>query len=84
MKDRFIAYGWQYIRVEDGNNLEEIAKALEEARKDMDRPTLIEVKTVIGYGAPNKAGKSDVNFINGPLKRTSTFQKMCINISKSW
>lgn len=61
VKDRFIAYGWQYIRVEDGNNLEEIAKALEEARKDMDRPTLIEVKTVIGYGAPNKAGKSDVH-----------------------
>ncbi len=41
---RFQAYGWQYLRVEDGNNIEEIAKALEEARADLSRPTLIEVK----------------------------------------
>jgi len=61
VKGRFQAYGWQYLRVEDGNNLEDIAKALEEARKDTDRPTLIEVKTIIGYGSPNKAGKSDVH-----------------------
>lgn len=59
--DRFKAYGWQYIRVEDGNNLEEIAKALEEAKTDENRPTLIEVKTVIGYGSPNLSGKSDVH-----------------------
>jgi transketolase len=59
--DRFKAYGWQYIRVEDGNNLDEIAKALEEAKTDEDRPTLIEVKTVIGYGSPNLSGKSDVH-----------------------
>ncbi len=59
--DRFKAYGWQYIRVEDGNDLNEIAKALEEAKTDLDRPTMIEVKTVIGYGAPNKSGKSAVH-----------------------
>ncbi len=59
--DRFKAYGWQYIRVEDGNDLSEIAKALEEAKTDLDRPTMIEVKTVIGYGAPNKSGKSAVH-----------------------
>ncbi|PJW16020.1 MULTISPECIES: transketolase [unclassified Geobacillus] len=58
---RFQAYGWQYLRVDDGNNIEEIAKALEEARADLDRPTLIEVKTTIGYGAPNKAGTSGVH-----------------------
>jgi len=58
---RFKAYGWQYIRVEDGNNLEEIAKALELAKQDLDHPTLIEVKTVIGYGSPNKSGKSAVH-----------------------
>ncbi|OQP17307.1 transketolase family protein, partial [Geobacillus zalihae] len=51
----------QYLRVEDGNNIEEIAKALEEARADLSRPTLIEVKTTIGYGAPNKAGTSGVH-----------------------
>lgn len=59
--ERFKAYGWQYIRVEDGNDLNEIAKALEEAKADLDRPTMIEVKTVIGYGAPNKSGKSAVH-----------------------
>jgi transketolase len=61
VEGRFKAYGWQYIRVEDGNNLEEIAKALEEAKTDEDRPTLIEVKTIIGYGSPNLSGKSDVH-----------------------
>lgn len=61
VEGRFKAYGWQYIRVEDGNNLEEIAKAIEEAKTDEDRPTMIEVKTVIGYGSPNLSGKSDVH-----------------------
>lgn len=61
VKERFQAYKWQYLRVEDGNNLEEIAKALEEARTDLDRPTMIEVRTVIGYGSPNRAGTSGVH-----------------------
>ena len=61
VEGRFKAYGWQYIRVEDGNNLDEIAKAIEEAKTDENRPTLIEVKTVIGYGSPNLSGKSDVH-----------------------
>ncbi|HEY9578221.1 MAG TPA: transketolase [Pseudobacillus sp.] len=61
VEDRFKAYGWQYLRVEDGNNMEEISKAIEEAQQDETRPTLIEVKTVIGYGSPNKSGKSDVH-----------------------
>ncbi|WP_059170217.1 transketolase [Bacillus sp. FJAT-27445] len=61
VKDRFLSYGWQYIRVEDGNDLIEVAKALEEARSDLDRPTMIEVKTIIGYGSPNLSGKSDVH-----------------------
>lgn len=61
VKGRFESYGWQYIRVEDGNDTEAIAKALEEAKSDENHPTLIEIKTVIGYGAPNKSGKSDVH-----------------------
>ncbi|MBT2680132.1 transketolase [Bacillus sp. ISL-35] len=61
IEGRFKAYGWQYIRVEDGNNLEEIARAIEEAKTDSDRPTMIEVKTIIGYGSPNLSGKSDVH-----------------------
>ncbi|WP_113930016.1 transketolase [Bacillus sp. P14.5] len=61
VEGRFKAYGWQYVRVEDGNDIEAVAKALEEAKSDENHPTLIEVKTVIGYGAPNKSGKSDVH-----------------------
>ncbi|MED4781454.1 transketolase [Brevibacillus choshinensis] len=55
---RYQAYGWQYLRVEDGNDLAAIEKAIAEAKQDLDRPTLIEVKTVIGYGSPNKGGSS--------------------------
>ena len=59
VQDRFKAYGWQYLRVEDGNDLAAIAEAIEEAKKDESKPTLIEVRTVIGYGSPNKSGKAD-------------------------
>jgi len=55
---RYQAYGWQYIRVENGNDLAAIEAAINEARRDLDRPTLIEVKTVIGYGSPNKGGSA--------------------------
>ncbi|MED4752970.1 transketolase [Brevibacillus choshinensis] len=55
---RYQAYGWQYLRVEDGNDMAAIEKAIAEAKQDLDRPTLIEVKTVIGYGSPNKGGSS--------------------------
>lgn len=54
---RFEAYGWQVLRVEDGNDLDALAKAIEEAQAEPGKPTLIEVKTVIGYGSPNKGGK---------------------------
>lgn len=56
--DRFGAYGWQYLRVEDGNNPSMIGEAIIEAQSDHTRPSLIEIKTVIGFGSPNKAGKS--------------------------
>ncbi|WP_338470766.1 transketolase [Niallia sp. XMNu-256] len=55
---RYEAYGWQVLRVEDGNDLDEIQKAIQEAKADTNRPTLIEVKTTIGYGSPNKSGSS--------------------------
>jgi transketolase len=58
VEDRYKAYGWQVIRVEDGNNIEELTNALEQARAELKKPTLIEVKTTIGYGSPNKSGKS--------------------------
>lgn len=57
IQNRFEGYDWQYIRVEDGNDTEAIDQAITEA-KSSDKPVLIEVKTIIGYGAPNKQGKS--------------------------
>ncbi len=58
---RFAAYGWQVLRVSDGNDLEAIARAIKEAQADTERPSLIMVKTVIGYGSPHKAGTSKVH-----------------------
>ncbi len=58
---RFEAYGWHYIKVEDGNDIQAIHDAIVQAKQEQDRPTLIEIRTIIGYGSPNKAGKSDVH-----------------------
>lgn len=60
MLARYEAYGWQHILVKDGNDLDEIEAAIEAAKAETDKPTLIEVKTVIGYGAP-KEGTSSVH-----------------------
>ncbi|WP_224981568.1 transketolase [Geomonas agri] len=51
---RFAAFGWQVLVVEDGNDLAAIAAALEEARADSLRPSLIMVRTRIGFGSPGK------------------------------
>jgi transketolase len=51
---RFEAYGWQVLLVEDGNDVAAIEAALEAARSDLMRPTLIRVRTIIGFGAPHK------------------------------
>ena len=55
---RFEAYGWQVIPAVDGHNHAAVAAALEAARANSDKPTLICCQTEIGYGAPNKAGTS--------------------------
>lgn len=57
---RFEAYGWDVQTVGDGNDLSAIATALEKARKS-NKPSLIEIKTQIGYGAPNKMGKASAH-----------------------
>jgi transketolase len=51
---RFEAYGWQTIRVEDGNDLEAIDAAIETACADATRPTLVLVRTHLGYGSPEQ------------------------------
>ena len=52
IKKKYEAMGWAYIRVENGNDTQAITKAIKRAHKNVDKPTLIEVKTVIGYGSP--------------------------------
>lgn len=57
---RFEAYGWEHILVKDGNDLEEVNAAIEKAKANSDQPSLIEVKTVIGFGSPG-AGSHKVH-----------------------
>ncbi|WP_391121554.1 transketolase [Psychrobacillus sp. L3] len=61
IEKRFESYGWNYIFVQDGNDIEAISTAIEKAKSQNDKPTIIEVKTVIGFGSPNRAGKSDAH-----------------------
>ncbi|MDA1339383.1 MAG: transketolase [Proteobacteria bacterium] len=56
---RFEAYGWHAIRNVDGHNPEAIQKAIQEAKKVTDKPTMICCKTIIGKGSPNKSGSHD-------------------------
>lgn len=71
---RFEAYGWQVLRVEDGNDLDSIEKAINEAKVNSDKPTLIEIKTVIGYGAP-KEGTNKVHGAPLGLDDTEALKK---------
>lgn len=74
VKQRFESYGWNHILVKDGNNLKEIDNAITKA-KQQNGPTLIEVKTIIGYGAPNVSGTNGVH--GAPLgtdERKLTFE----------
>ncbi len=58
---RFEAYGWQVIRAVDGHDAAAVATALQQARAETARPTLICCRTVIGFGAPNKQGKASAH-----------------------
>ena len=55
-KKRFEAYHWNVIGPVDGHDIDAVAKAVEEAKAEKERPTLIICKTVIGFGSPNRAG----------------------------
>ena len=61
VKKRFESYGFQVLEVEDGNDIQSIAKAIEDAKADKNRPSLIIVKTVIGYGVPAKQNTAGVH-----------------------
>jgi transketolase len=58
---RFRAYGWQVIEAVDGHDAEAIGAAIDEARSDRQRPTLICCRTTIGFGSPNKQGTADTH-----------------------
>ncbi len=58
---RFEAYGWHVQKVEDGNDIEAIATAIENARQETEKPSLILVRTHIGYGSPNKQDTPNVH-----------------------
>ena len=58
---RFAAYGWQVLAVADGNDLGELEKAMNAARSEQSQPTLIMVKTRIGYGSPHKEGSCEAH-----------------------
>lgn len=58
---RFEAYGWHVQRVEDGNDLDAIDKAIQNAREERRRPSIIEIKTQIGYGCPAKQGSASAH-----------------------
>lgn len=58
--DRFAAYGWQVIRLSDGNDADAILAAIEEGKQD-ERPTLIICPTKIGFGCPAKEGKASAH-----------------------
>lgn len=61
VQKRMEAFGFQTITVEDGNDLEAIGKAIEEAKADKTRPSFITVRTQIGYGCPAKQGKASAH-----------------------
>ena len=58
---RFESFGFQTLRVEDGNDPDAILKAIEEAKADTERPSMIEIKTKIGAGCPAKEGKASAH-----------------------
>ena len=72
VEETFKACNWSYIKVEDGNNLEGILKAIEQAKSDNDKPTLIEVKTTIGYGSENEG----TNKVHGSPIGADDFKKV--------
>ncbi|KXK12451.1 MAG: transketolase [Chloroflexi bacterium OLB15] len=58
---RYRAYGWHTVEVADGNDVEAINHALNEAKEVTERPSLITIRTIIGYGSPNKGNSSEAH-----------------------
>lgn len=61
IRGRFEAYDWQVLRVQDGNDVREIDRAIQDAKSDSAHPSLIMVRTHIGFGSPNKQDTSSAH-----------------------
>lgn len=88
VRARYEALGWNTLFVEDGNDIEAISKAIAEAKKSTDKPTLIEIKTKIGYGATGKEGSADAHGAPlgaeslAALRKNLTYEEEGFNVSQ--
>ena len=88
VRARYEALGWNTLYVEDGNDIEAISKAIAEAKKSTDKPTLIEIKTKIGYGATGKEGSADAHGAPlgaeslAALRKNLAYEEEGFNVSK--
>jgi transketolase len=74
--DRFAAYGWQVLRVPDGNDLAAIETAVRSARADAQRPSLLCIRTHIGYGSPVQDTREAHGEALGPVNLKATKEKL--------
>ncbi|MGV8983064.1 transketolase [Clostridium sp.] len=78
---RFTAYGWQVLYVEDGNDMEAISNALETAKLELNKPSFIVVKTIIGFGCAKKQGTASAH--GEPLGEDNIIEmKKCLGWSE--
>jgi transketolase len=77
---RYEAYGWHTLRVDDGNDITAIEAALHAAKANTGQPSIIAVKTIIGYGAPKKEGTSKAHGeVLGPDEAKTTKERLGID-----
>ncbi len=88
VRARYEALGWNTLLVEDGNDIEAISKAIAEAKKSSDKPTLIEIKTKIGFGATGKEGTAGAHGAPlgaeslAALRKNLTYEEEGFNVSQ--
>lgn len=88
VRARYEALGWNTLLVEDGNDIEAISKAIAEAKKSTDKPTLIEIKTKIGFGATGKEGTAGAHGAPlgaeslAALRKNLTYEEEGFNVSQ--
>lgn len=88
VRARYEALGWNTLYVEDGNDIEAISKAISEAKKSSDKPTLIEIKTKIGFGATGKEGTAGAHGAPlgaeslAALRKNLQYEEECFNVSQ--